>query len=68
MFKSKLGRVSVREISRAAAERHNGTSGYADAIMTYYNKKMKVPLHSDKITKKLAIYSVAEIKELMSET
>lgn len=68
MFKSKLGKVSVREISRAAAERRNGTSGYADAIMTYYNKRMKVPLHSDKITKKLAIYSAAEIKELMSET
>ncbi len=68
MFKSKLGKVSVREISRAAAERRNGTSGYADAIMTYYNKRMKVPLHSDKITRKMVIYSVAEIKESMSET
>ncbi len=62
LFKSKLGKVSIREITRAAAERRNGTSGYADAIMTYYNKRMKVPLKSDKITKKLAIYSALEIK------
>ncbi len=68
LFKSKLGKVSIREITRAAAERRNGTSGYADAIMTYYNKRMKVPLKSDKITKKLAIYSASEIKALMSET
>lgn len=68
IFKSKLGKVSVKEISRAAAERRNGTSGYADAIMTYYNKRMKVPLHSDKITRKMVIYSVSEIKEAMPET
>ena len=67
-FKSKLSKVSVREISRAAAERRNGTSGYADAIMTYYNKRMKVPLKSDKITPKLTIYSLAEIKDEMKET
>lgn len=34
LFKSKLGTVSIREITRAAAECRNGTSGYADAIMT----------------------------------
>lgn len=67
-FKSKLSKVSVREISRAAAERRNGTSDYADAIMTYYNKRMKVPLKSDKVTPKLAIYSLAKIKNDMSET
>lgn len=60
-FKSKLSKVSVREISR------NGTSGYADAIMTYYNKRMKVPLKSDKITPKLTLYSLAEIKNDMAE-
>lgn len=65
-FKSKLSKVSVREISRAA-ERRNGTSGYADAIMTYYNKRMKVPLKSDKITPKLTLYSLAEIKNDMAE-
>lgn len=29
---------------------------------------MKIQLHSDKITRKMVIYSVAEIKESMSET
>ncbi len=36
--------------------------------MTYCNKRMKVQLKSDKITPKLAIYSLAEIKEYMKET
>ncbi len=67
-FKSKLSKVPVREISRDAEDRRNETSGYADAIMTYCNKRMKVPLKSDKITPKLVIYSLAEIKEYMKET
>lgn len=67
-FKSKLSKVSAREISRAAEDSRNRTSGYADAVMTYCNKRMKVPLKSDKITSKLAIYSLADIKEYMKET
>ncbi len=43
-FKSKLSKVSVREISRAAEDRRNGTSGYADAIMTYCKQENESPV------------------------
>ena len=40
-FKERLGRYSVREISRTAKERGGGTLGYAEAILNLYNKKMR---------------------------
>lgn len=39
IFKEKVGRASVREITRMAAERKNGSLGYAEAMLTIYNSK-----------------------------
>lgn len=40
-FKEKLGSVSVREVLRSAKERNNGTLGYAEAMLSVYNRRMK---------------------------
>lgn len=39
MFAEKVGRFSPREISRIAKERKAGSMGYAEAMLTLYNKK-----------------------------
>ena len=39
MFVEKVGRFSPREISRTAKERKAGSMGYAEAMLTFYNKK-----------------------------
>lgn len=39
MFVEKVGRFSPREISRIAKERKAGSLGYAEAMLTLYNKK-----------------------------
>lgn len=44
VFKEKLGRVSVKEVSRTAKERRAGSLGYAEAMLIYYNKKSHYPL------------------------
>lgn len=44
LFKEKVGRFSSREISRSARERKMGSMGYAEAMLTVYNKKMRYPL------------------------
>lgn len=44
-FKEKLGNFSVREIVRSAKERGGGAQGYAEAILTVYNKKTRSPLN-----------------------
>lgn len=41
VFIDKLGRVPVREIMRTARELHLGSIGYAEVLLSYYNKKMK---------------------------
>lgn len=51
MFKEKLGRISVKELSRTARERGNGSMGYAEAILNEYNKRMKNPLKISKLRK-----------------
>lgn len=43
-FKERVGRVSVREISRTARERRGGSLGFAEALLIAYNKKSKNPL------------------------
>lgn len=43
-FKEKLSRVSVKEISRTAKERRAGSLGYAEALLIFYNKKLRQPL------------------------
>ena len=44
LFKEKVGRFSSREISRSARERKMGSMGYAEAMLTAYNKKTRYPL------------------------
>ena len=44
VFKDKLGEVSIKELTRTAKERRAGSLGYAEAMLIYYNKKMKAPL------------------------
>lgn len=51
LFKEKLSRISVKEISRTAKERRNGSIGYAEAILLEYNKRMKNPLKIGKLRK-----------------
>lgn len=49
IFKEKLSAESVRNISRAARERRNGSLGYAEAILDIYNKRLKAPLKREKL-------------------
>ena len=44
VFKEKLGERSVKEITRSAHERSIGSLGFAEAMLLFYNKKMKYPL------------------------
>ena len=64
IFKEKLGEVSVKELSRTAKERRAGSLGYAEAMLIYYNKKMKGPLHWNTL---YANKSVQNADELNSE-
>lgn len=49
IFKDKLSKVSLNEISRTAKERKNGSLGYAEAMVVMYNKKMKTGLKNSKL-------------------
>ena len=40
----RLSKVSIREIIRNAKDRHEGTRGYAEAMLAHYNKRLKYPL------------------------
>ena len=41
IFKEKLGEISIKEITKIAKERRAGSLGYAEAMLLFYNKKMK---------------------------
>ena len=41
VFKEKLGEVSIKELTKIAKERRAGSLGYAEAILIYYNKRLK---------------------------
>ena len=43
-FIQRVGTVSAREIARIAKERRNGSLGYAEVILSIYNKKTKAGL------------------------
>jgi len=43
-FKEKVGRCSVKEISRNAKERRPGSLGFAEALLLAYNKKCRFQL------------------------
>lgn len=44
LFKEKLGEVSIKELSKTAKERRAGSLGYAEAMLLYYNKRMRSSL------------------------
>ena len=39
LFKEKLSRISVKEVSRTARDRRAGSLGYSEALLLAYNKK-----------------------------
>jgi len=47
LFKERLGKVSLREVIRMAKDRRSGPLGYAEALLFYYNKKVKNPLRME---------------------
>jgi len=50
IFKEKLGRCSIKELSRTAMERRAGSMGYAEAMLNVYNKKLqRAPLNLTKL-------------------
>lgn len=44
LFKERLSRVSIKEVTRAAKDRRAGSLGFAEALLIYYNKKSHNPL------------------------
>ena len=71
VFKEKLGERSVREITRSAHERGIGSLGFAEAILFFYNRKMKYPLDILKLHKtkgrKPVMYSEEDEAENMED-
>ena len=72
VFKEKLGERSIKEITRSAHERSSGSLGFAEAMLCFYNKKMKYPLdilklHNTKGRKTVKLYSEDEDVENMEE-
>lgn len=49
LFKERLSKVSVKEISRTARDRRAGSLGYAEALLLTYNKKTHNPLRIEKL-------------------
>lgn len=67
-FKEKLGNYSIKEITRSARERANGSLGFAEAILSFYNKKMKYPLdylklHGSKGRRRITYDDIIEDEE-----
>ena len=52
IFKEKMCRYSIKELSRTANERRAGSLGYAEAMLLMYNKKMRIPLDICKLYNK----------------
>lgn len=44
VFKEKLGIISIKELTKTAKERKAGSLGFAEAMLIYYNKRLKSPL------------------------
>ena len=55
LFAERLGRVSVREIIRTAADRHAGSLGYAETLIMFYNKNSNFAPHFSLKTRRQAI-------------
>ena len=52
LFKERLGRISVKNLSQQARDRRVGSLGYAEAILIAYNKRSKKHLRWDKLYSK----------------
>ena len=46
-FYERVGSHSAKEIIRNAKERHNGTIGYAEAMLHLYNFRLRYPLRNE---------------------
>ena len=44
IFKEKLGVISIKELTKTAKERKAGSLGFAEAMLIFYNKRLKNPL------------------------
>lgn len=64
-FKEKMGQYSPKEISRAAKERGLGTLGYAEAIVLFYNRKMRNQLDPLELHNKIIVDDIPETDELL---
>lgn len=62
LFIEKLGVVSCKELIRTAKERKAGSVGYAEAMLVFYNKKMKFGLSLSKL------YSNKKINDITSSS
>ncbi len=63
-FKEKVGRCSVKEISRNAKERRPGSLGFAEALLLAYNKKCRIQLKMELLyTHKVPQKQTTEIPE-----
>lgn len=60
IFKEKVGCVSVKDISRTAKERRNGSLGYAEAMLLEYNKKMKTAALKFSKLRKFGSFNISE--------
>lgn len=49
IFKEKLGRVSIKELSRNARDRKAGSLGFSEAMLLIYNQKTKKPLRFEQL-------------------
>ena len=48
-FAERLSKVSPKEITRSGKERNSGALGFAEAILGYYNRRIRYPLRRDKL-------------------
>ena len=48
-FMEKLGRISIKELSRTARDRRAGSLGFSEAMLIIYNKKSQHPLRFSKL-------------------
>ena len=62
-FVERLGRVSIKEIARVAKERRNGSLGFAETILMYYNKRTKYSLRWGKLYDTLSENELVETDE-----
>lgn len=68
IFKDKLGVVSIKELTRTAKDRKNGSLGYAEAMVIFYNRKSKTGLRlSDLYKSKKRSMTVGDYIEMSKE-